>query len=239
MCGRFTLATPATEWARLFAVPELPVLEPRYNIAPTQDVAVVRLRPPDSDASEGPPDQAREIRLLSWGLVPHWSGDSGVGSRLINARSETAADKPAFRDPFRDRRCLVVADGFYEWRREGSGKQPYWIHASDGRTFAFAGLWDRWKGRGRPALETCAILTTAANERLLALHDRMPVILRASDHARWLDPAVRDRDALADLFEPFPADSLRVTPVSSRVNSVSFDDPACLESVEMQEDLFR
>ncbi|MFQ5745944.1 MAG: SOS response-associated peptidase [Gemmatimonadota bacterium] len=237
MCGRFTLATPAKEWAPLFDVPVPPDLEPRFNIAPTQEIAVVRPSRPEPGPEDAPP--VREIRMMSWGLVPHWSPDPDAAPGFINARAETAAEKPAFRDPFRDRRCLVVADGFYEWRREGRRKQPYWIHPTAGGVLAFAGLWDRWRGPDRPPLDTCAILTTEANDRLVDLHDRMPVILRPRDVDRWLDPSIRDRPPLADLFLPFPTDALTITPVSTRVNHVTYDDPACLDPIENQEDLFR
>lgn len=245
MCGRFTLATPAAEWAALFGLDRVPDLEPRYNIAPTQDVPVVRSTAPAqggdgaaaaSTGSSGPP---RELVELRWGLVPHWAREfDPVGRALINARSETAAEKPSFRDSFRFRRCLVVADGFYEWKPEGSRKQPFWIHREDGRAFAFAGLWDRWTGGEGPPVESCTILTTPANEALRPLHDRMPVILETDAHATWLDPDAPAWE-LEPLLAPMPPEALAFHPVSTRVNHVGNDDPACIEPLRSQTELFR
>jgi putative SOS response-associated peptidase YedK len=244
MCGRFTLATPAAEWAALFGLDGVPDLEPRYNIAPTQDVAVVRSTTPAQGgdvaaAAADPAAPRRELVELRWGLVPHWARDfDPVGRALINARSETAAEKPSFRDSFRFRRCLVVADGFYEWKPEGRRKQPYWIHREDRRAFAFAGLWDRWTGGEDPPVESCTILTTEANEALRPLHDRMPVILEVGAHATWLDA-----DAPAWELEPLlaasPLETLVFHPVSTLVNHVGNDDPACIEPLRSQTEMFR
>ncbi len=245
MCGRFTLATPAAEWAALFGLDRVPDLEPRYNIAPTQDVAAVRSTAPaqgadgSTGAATGPADPPRELVELRWGLVPHWAREfDPVGRALINARSETAAEKPSFRDSFRFRRCLVVADGFYEWKPEGRGKQPYWIHREDGRTFAFAGLWDRWSGGEGAAVESCTILTTAANEALRPLHDRMPVILEPGSYDTWLDPDAPAWE-LEPLLAPAPADLLAFHPVSTLVNRVENDDPVCIEPLGNQTEMFR
>jgi putative SOS response-associated peptidase YedK len=242
MCGRFTLATPAAEWAALFGLQEVPDVEPRFNIAPTQDVDVVRALPGVREhAGLGrAPDGAsvpREAARLRWGLVPRWAREVGSGQPLINARSETVAEKPSFRDSFRDRRCLVVADGFYEWQSTGGRKQPYWIGMEDGRPFGFAGLWDRWNpGEGAP-LESCAILTAAANETLRPLHDRMPVIVDPEHFELWLDP-----DTIPWELEPILQGSeradLRFHPVSTRVNYVANDDPACMEPMRTQTELF-
>ena len=187
MCGRYTLATPVAELSRIFGFPELPNLSPRYNIAPTQDIAAVRLLPEE---------ERRELVLMRWGLVPYWADDPSIGSRMINARSESVAEKPAFRSAFARRRCLVLVDGFYEWQQhgvpKGGKKQPFRIRRRDGQPFAFAGLWESWKGpKGGPALEhpleTATIVTTDANRVLKPLHDRMPVILAPEDYDAWLD----------------------------------------------------
>lgn len=226
MCGRFTLTIPAAEWAALFDVP-IPDVEPRYNIAPSQEIAAVRTPP-----GEVPP---RELAWLEWGLVPRWAREP-IG-RPINARSETVAVKPTFRDSFRDRRCLVVADGFYEWQKQGRFKQPYWIRLADERCFAFAALWDRWMRPGEQPLETCTILTTEANERLRPLHDRMPVILGPDEHEDWLR-ADTASDRLRELMRPIPSDRIKYQAVSTRVNRPEHDDATCIEPVEGQADLF-
>ncbi|MCS7040325.1 MAG: SOS response-associated peptidase, partial [Anaerolineae bacterium] len=180
MCGRFTLTASGDELASLFDLEQAPNLEPRYNIAPTQPVAVVRLD------REG---RRREFTLMRWGLIPSWAKDIHIGNRLINARAETLTEKPAFRTAFRRRRCLIPANGFYEWQKPTAGrKQPYFIGLPDRRPFAFAGLWEHWEGADGSVLDSCAIITTAANERVRVLHDRMPVILERTDFGDWLDP---------------------------------------------------
>jgi putative SOS response-associated peptidase YedK len=212
MCGRFQLKL-AEEWLGELGL-EMPDLAPRYNVAPTQEVLAVR-----EDFGR------REAALLRWGLVPHWADDPAVGNRLINARSESVARKPAFRDPFRERRCLVPADGFYEWRRVGRARDPFLLKMADGKTFAFAGVWDRWV-RKRGTIDSCAVLTTAANEVVAPIHDRMPVILERDAYDRWLDPGARPEDLQA-LLRPFPAERMEAVPVSPRVNRVDVDDAEC------------
>lgn len=214
MCGRFTLATSGAQLATQFALAETPQLAPRYNIAPTQSVAAVR------SAEAG-----RELVLMRWGLVPMWAKDPSVGSRMINARAETAAEKPAFRTALRQRRCLIPADGFYEWQAAPGGKQPFYFHMGDGSPFALAGLWERWKSPEGAWLETCTILTTEANDLLRPFHDRMPVIVAPDDYARWLDPALRDADAVRDLLAPFDPAAMAAHPVSREVNRVANDGP--------------
>jgi putative SOS response-associated peptidase YedK len=218
MCGRFTQASDGEIVARVFELKETPKLAPRYNIAPTQDVAAVRA------AGSG----GRELVLLHWGLIPSWAKERAIGSRMINARAETLAEKPAFRSAFRARRCLIVADGFYEWQKLGTRKQPHFIGFKDGRPFAFAGLWERWRGEGSEHVESCTIVTTEANELLAPLHDRMPVILDPDDFARWIDPADDDTERLAGLLKPYPAEPLRAYPVSLLVNNPGNDSPACV-----------
>ena len=219
MCGRFTLFEADKILSKEFGVSGIPPLSPRYNIAPSQPVAAVRA----TTAATG-----REIAFLRWGLIPSWSKDPAIGNRLINARAETAGEKPSFRNAFRRHRCLIPANGFYEWQRQERGKQPYFIRMRDGRIFAFAGLWDRWESPDEGVIETCAILTTAANTVLAPIHDRMPVILPRTEYARWLDPALKDADSLSPLLVPFPPEEMLAVPVSTRVNAPSIDDEKCI-----------
>jgi putative SOS response-associated peptidase YedK len=221
MCGRFTLRTPAAAVAEHFALLDVSPLAPRYNIAPSQPVAVVRL---DPDA----PEPRRRLAFLRWGLVPSWAKDPAIGNRLINARIETAAEKPAFRAAWRHRRCLIAADGFYEWRKLGARKQPYFIHLPDDGLFAFAGLWESWEGPGHAALETCTILTTEAGDLLRPIHDRMPVILPPESYARWLDADAGPPDELRSPAAPYPSDALEFHAVGMTVNSPANDGPQCL-----------
>lgn len=209
------------ELARQFRVERFPLLEPRYNIAPTQPVAAVRRS--ESDGS-------REMVLLRWGLVPPWSKDPASGPGMINARSETASSKPSFRSALRRRRCLVAADGFYEWQRSDGRKQPFYVCLRGGGPFALAGLWERWKppGGGKP-LESCTLLTTEANELLAPVHDRMPVILPVDEYDVWLDPAIESAEPLGQLLRPYPSEEMKVYPVSTRVNNPRNDEPTCIE----------
>lgn len=222
MCGRYTLTTPLEGIRQAFDVEAGLNLMPRYNIAPTQEVPAVRA------AAQG----GRELVVLSWGLVPAWAKDRAIASRLINARSESVAEKPAFRRAFAARRCLLPADGFYEWRKEGAAKQPYRITLADGEVFAFAGLWEHWRdGEGGEDLETCTILTTEAHPSIAEIHPRMPVILPRDGYAAWLD---RDssRDALLEMLGPYAEKPLKADRVSLRVNKVANDDPALLAPPE-------
>lgn len=221
MCSRFTLARQASELGGLFAVEMLHDLPPRYNIAPTQPVIAVRLRPGAS---------SREVVLLQWGLVPSWAKDPAMGSRMVNARSETVAEKPAFRSAFRLRRCLIPADGFYEWKGAPGKKQPYHIRMRDGAPFAFAGLWEVWEWV-EGYLETCTILTTESNNVVRPLHDRMPVILPPADYALWLDTAVRNTGELQALLRPYPPEEMVAVPVSLRVNNPTNEGPDLLTPV--------
>lgn len=224
MCGRFTLRAPASVVAEQFGLFELEPFTPRFNIAPTQPVAAVRLR------AEGDPPQ-REMVWLHWGLIPSWAKDPKIGARMINARSETAAERPAFRAAFRRRRCLVVADGFYEWQRRGGRKQPYFIRMRDDRPLAFAGLWEHWEGPDGTVISSCTLLTTGPNQLVEPIHNRMPVILGGEDYGRWLDPAVEQPGPLASLLRPYPSDAMIAYPVSTYVNSPTHDDPQCVERV--------
>jgi len=222
MCGRFTLFEADKVLSREFGVSGIPALPPRYNIAPSQNVATVRA----TLTARG-----REIALLRWGLIPSWSKDPAIGNRLINARAETASEKPSFRNAFRRHRCLIPTSGFYEWRRQERGKQPYFIRMRDGRPFAFAGLWDRWENPDKGIIETCTILTTAANPVLAPIHDRMPVILPPGEYDRWLDPALLNTDLLAPLLVPFPPEDMLAFPVSPRVNAPTVDDEKCIAAL--------
>jgi putative SOS response-associated peptidase YedK len=219
MCGRFVRTTPLPVLAELFLFPEVAEQPPRYNIAPTQPVAAVR--------ATGDP-RHRELAFLRWGLVPSWAEDPKIGYRLINARAETAADKPSFRSAFRQRRCLIPADGFYEWQKAGAKKQPYFIGMADGKPFAFAGLWDHWEGDGQ-VIESCTILTTSANEAVRPLHERMPVILPPEHYDQWLDPRMTKPELLQPLLGPYPAEALKIYPVNPVVNNPRNDSPQCLE----------
>src|SRR5262245_13539832 len=197
MCGRYSITTNVEALRRLFAFLELPNLTPSWNVAPTHSAPGVRL------AGGGP----RPLAMLRWGLVPFWAKDLKVGASLINARADTTGTKPAFRSAFRERRCLVPADGFYEWKRVDGGKQPYRITMADGDPFAFAGLWESWGSKTEP-VETFAIITTEPNALAATVHDRMPVILDPADFDRWLaEPA-------AELLRPYPAVRMRAYPVS-------------------------
>jgi putative SOS response-associated peptidase YedK len=222
MCGRYSLTTPTEALQRLFRFEGRPNLAPRYNIAPTQDAPVVRLR-------DGGPE--RELAMLRWGLIPAWAKDTTIGAKLINARTESAAEKPAFRAAFAHRRCLVLADGFYEWQVVDRTKQPWRVTLPDGGPFAFAGLWERWQGVEGVVLQTYTILTSDANPALAALHDRMPVILAPENHEIWLDPGAK-RETLTALLGPYPADRLAWYRVSRRVNNVRNDDAACIAPLE-------
>jgi len=221
MCGRFSLSQEASAIAEMFDLAEVPNLEPRYNIAPTQLVSTV-LRTPQSD---------RQLRMLRWGLIPAWAKDPAIGARVINARSETVTEKPSFRTAFRHRRCLVVADGFYEWQRQERKKQPFYFRLQDQQAFAFAGLWEHWKAPDGEVIESCTILTTEANELLRPIHDRMPVILSRKDYDLWLDPAVQNHEPLQNLLHPYQAEAMMSYPVSTKVNNPTHNTPECINSL--------
>jgi putative SOS response-associated peptidase YedK len=237
MCGRYSITSPPEAIQRVFQVPELPNLPARYNVAPTQDVPVVRV----GGDGEGPEaDGGRHLVQLRWGLVPFWADDPSIGARMINARAESVAEKPAFRAAFRRRRCLVVADGFYEWKappkddaaRKGQRKQPYRIQLKSGAPFGFAGLWERWSDPAdQSVLETCTILTTEANDDLKDIHPRMPVMLSPDAFDHWLDPEA-DLETVQGLLAPYPNDALTAYPISTRVNAVRNDDPSILEPLD-------
>lgn len=213
MCGRFSLIVDASVLADVFDMDPPRDLKPRFNIAPTQTVPVVRA------AGSGP----REWADIRWGLIPPWAKDAKIGARMINARGETAATKPSFRSALKNRRCLVPADGFYEWVQGGGTKVPHYIHFTDGRPFAFAGLWERWR-----ELDTFTIITTRPNELVAPLHDRMPVILAPDNFAEWIEPVELPPHRLEALLSPFPAEEMEAYPVSTHVNKAAHDDPECV-----------
>ena len=220
MCGRYTLKAPRDAVAEAFDLADVPPLLPRFNIAPTQPVPVVRLDPASGE---------RSLALLQWGLIPSWADDPAIGNRLINARAETVADKPAFRTAFQKRRCLVVADGFYEWKRENA-KTPYYFRLKAENPFAFAGLYERWE-KGDEPVESCTLITCQANGVVGAVHNRMPVILKPDDYARWLDTERPRSEALMQLLAPLPDDWLSAHPVGKLVNNPRNEDPRCIERV--------
>ena len=225
MCGRYTLNTTGREIAVQFDLEVELDISPRFNIAPTQDSPVIRQ--PDMAAP-------REPALLRWGLVPFWADDTSIGNRMINARSETVPDKPAYRAAFKKRRCVVPASGFYEWKKTDDGKQPHYIRRADEKLLGFAGLWERWTDdETGEVVESYTILTGEPNDLVADVHDRMPVILQPEDYGFWLDPAMKDKEALHDLvLQTYPADPLETFPVSTHVNKPTNDDPSCIEPVD-------
>lgn len=221
MCGRFTLRTPNKELSEVFGV-TVPQLRLRYNIAPSQEIAAVR-------QDEG---GKREFALLKWGLIPSWSKEPKTSFSTINARAETVASKPAFRSAFKKRRCLILADGFYEWQKTDGTKQPMYIHMQDDEPFAFAGLWERWH-KDDQVIESCTIIVTEANDLMEPFHDRMPVILSPDDYDLWLDPEFEGKEKLQELLRPYPSEETEAYPVSTLVNSPKNDLEGCMERVEV------
>ena len=219
MCGRFTLHTPPAALAEYFDIDAIPDMAASYNIAPSQPVAAVRR-----------PGEHREMVLLRWGLVPSWAKAAKTNYSMINARAETVAEKPAYRTAFRQRRCLIPADGFYEWRQTPDGKQPYYIRMQRDGVFALAGLWEHWEKQDE-VVESCSIIVTEANDTIRPVHDRMPVIVAPRDYAAWLDPGLRDPDAVKPYLRAWPADEMEAFPVSTRVNRPGSNDARCIEAV--------
>lgn len=228
MCGRFAFYSPREAMIDVFELPpDTAEVEPRWNVAPTQYVATVRATP----------DGRRELSMLHWGLVPSWAKERSIGHRMINARADTLAEKPSFRTAFKRRRCLVLADGYYEWRAGPAGKQPYFIRPEDGAPFGMAGLWERWRDpESGEALESCVIVTTDAMDALRRIHERMPVVIPRERFAAWLDPANEDVSALAPLLDPANAGPLVATPVSRRVNSPKNEGPELVVPVAAPEE---
>lgn len=224
MCGRYSQSQSAEIIAQAFQVDNVPTLKPRYNIAPTQSVPTVL----QTSASSN-----RQFKMLHWGLIPSWAKDPKMGAKLINARAETVAQKPAFRTAFRQRRCLVLADGFYEWQQQESKKekQPFYFRRSDRSLFAFAGLWEHWVDTTGEEIESCTLLTTEPNELMRPIHNRMPVILDPKDYDLWLDLEVKQSELLEPLLRPYPSEEMMAYPVSKTVNKPSNDSAQCIESI--------
>jgi putative SOS response-associated peptidase YedK len=217
MCGRYTLKTSINSLAEHFEIEEYPSsIIPSYNIAPTQEVAAV--------VEE---DEKRVLEMFHWGLIPSWAKDPAIGNKMINARAETVSEKPSFRKAFKVRRCLILADGFYEWQKTDNGKQPYHIKMQDDSPFAFAGLWETWKNGEE--IRSCTIITTDANDLMGEIHHRMPVILHPEDYGLWLDPDFDEKEPLTTLLKPYPADAMEAYPVSRRVNKPSNNEPSVVE----------
>jgi putative SOS response-associated peptidase YedK len=213
MCGRYTLTASIQTIAETFGVPASLETEARYNVAPTQQVVTIMRNGAD------------HLALLQWGLIPSWAKDESIGAKMINARAETLAEKPSFKRLLHSRRCLIVADGFYEWKKEYGGKTPMYITMKDGKPFAFAGLWDSWKGKDGQPLNTCTIITTPPNDLVATIHDRMPAILLPAARDTWLDTDVQDDQALLPLLAPYPTDRMTARQVSRMVNSPRVEGP--------------
>jgi putative SOS response-associated peptidase YedK len=235
MCGRFALLTSGEELVTQFGVNQIPIdvsmIAPRYNVAPTQPVVVVRETATSASSVQAVSNQ-RELTFLLWGLIPSWAKDPKIGASLINARSETAAEKPSFRAAFKRRRCLVLADGFYEWQKQNGTKQPLFIHMADHAPFALAGLWESWHSPDGGVLDTCTILTTTPNQLMEPIHNRMPVILEPEDYNTWLSPGEQPNLAM-HLLRPFPSEKMAAYPVSTWVNSTAHDDARCIAPLEI------
>jgi putative SOS response-associated peptidase YedK len=233
MCGRYRLSRRKQLIEEHFDTsPWEDDWSPRYNIAPTQAVPVIR---------QHPKEPVRQISTMRWGLIPNWARDASIATGTINAKSETAATKPAFRDPLKLRRCLIPADGFYEWAKTANGKQPYCFEVKNGELFAFAGLWDGWKDSTGNWIRTCSILTTTPNAVTSTVHDRMPVILDPASYDIWLDPGMQNVAAISELLKPYHAHQMRCYPVSTRINHVANDDEECsrpMEPAQSQDRLF-
>jgi putative SOS response-associated peptidase YedK len=222
MCGRYALFHSDSEIAKQFEIEIVTDLKPRYNIAPTQQVATISL---ELETHQ------RQLKLRKWGLIPSWSKDATISARLINARAETVAEKPSFRRAFRQRRCLIITDGFYEWQKNAQTKQPFFINLKNEQTFAFAGLWESWKNNENQIVESCTIITTTANEILTPIHERMPVILASENYDLWLDVNENNPDKLSEILRPAPDGEIKVEAVSTKVNNAKYDRPDCLEKV--------
>jgi len=221
MCGRFTLSISASVIQDYFGLEQVWEFKPRYNIAPSQDILTVCQLP----------DKSRALTSMHWGLIPSWAKEKSIGNRLINARAETVEKKPAFRSAFKSRRCLIIADGFYEWT-VADHKQPYFIHQVKNHPFGMAGLWERWISAEGKTIESCTIITTDANKTLAPIHHRMPVILEPKDFDVWLDPDIHEADQLKELLQPYKQKDFEAYPVSINVNSPRYDKPDCILPVK-------
>lgn len=219
MCGRFTFSKNQEAIATKFKLKNLPEITPRYNIAPNQQLPAIIVT------------DHKELKLFKWGLIPSWATDDKMGIKLINARTETVSTKPAFRNAFRSQRCLILADGFYEWRMENNQKQPYYFTMKDHEIFAFAGLWETWQNPEGEIINTCTILTTKANKIVSEIHARMPAILIESDYDLWLDTKIKKTDILVSILKPYSAEKMVSYPVSLAVNKINYDGIDCIKKI--------
>ena len=233
MCGRYRLSRRKQIIEQHFdTAPWDDDWNPRFNVAPTQPIPVIR---------QHPKEPVRQVSMMRWGLIPSWAKDTSGAARMINARSETAHTLPAFREAMKSRRCLIPADGFYEWMRDGKAKQPFCFEVNSGQLFAFAGLWERWRDPSGQWVKSCSILTTTPNAVTSAVHDRMPVILHPDSYDLWLDPGMQNVAAISELLKPYDAGLMRCYPVSTRINHVANDDEECsrpVEVIKIQDSLF-
>ncbi|EAZ88450.1 SOS response-associated peptidase [Crocosphaera chwakensis] len=221
MCGRFSLTISGEEIAKYFQVSQVQDWSPRYNIAPSQEILTIV----ETSKSQ------RQLKAMKWGLIPSWAKNDKTGSKLINARGETVAEKPSFRNAFKHRRCLIIADGFYEWQNVGKNKQPYYIHLKNRQPFAFAGLWEVSNSEQTEEVLSCCIITTEANELMKPLHHRMPVILSRDVYSQWLDHNVFDREILESFLTPYGSDAMLAYQVTQKVNRPTNDHPDCVEPI--------
>ena len=222
MCGRFSQSKSAETIAQVFQVNNVPPLTPRYNIAPTQQIQTILQNAEQSQ---------REFQMLHWGLIPSWAKDPKMGARMINARAETVAEKPSFRAAFKQRRCLILADGFYEWQQQEKKKQPFYFRMNDEHPFAFAGLWEHWKSGDGEVINSCTILTTEPNDLMRPVHNRMPVIIDPKDYDLWLDTEVKTPELLQPLLHPYSAEEMTAYPVSTKVNKPVNDSAELINSL--------
>ncbi|MBD1904641.1 SOS response-associated peptidase [Funiculus sociatus GB2-A5] len=222
MCGRFSQSKSAETIAQVFQVNNVPPLTPRYNIAPTQQIQTILQNAEQSQ---------REFQILHWGLIPSWAKDPKMGARMINARAETVAEKPSFRAAFKQRRCLILADGFYEWQQQEKKKQPFYFRMNDENPFAFAGLWEHWKSDDGEVINSCTILTTEPNDLMRPVHNRMPVIIDPKDYDLWLDTEVKTPELLQPLLHPYSAEEMTAYPVSTKVNKPVNDSAELINSL--------
>ncbi|MBD1927904.1 SOS response-associated peptidase [Trichocoleus sp. FACHB-90] len=222
MCGRFSQSKSTETIAQVFQVSNVPPLTPRYNIAPTQQIQTILQN------AEQP---QREFQMLHWGLIPSWAKDPKMGARMINARAETVTEKPSFRAAFKQRRCLILADGFYEWQQQEKNKQPFYFRMNDERPFAFAGLWEHWKSGDGEVIDSCTILTTEPNDLMRPVHNRMPVIIDPKDYDLWLDTEVKKPELLQPLLHPYSAEEMTAYPVSTKVNKPVNDSAELINSL--------
>jgi putative SOS response-associated peptidase YedK len=226
LCGRFLLVSSSKELAEQFELDETPEIRPRYNVAPSQEIAAIRLR-------HDTPTNKRELIFLKWGLIPSWSKDPAISQRLINARCETVESKPAFRSSFKKRRILIPANGFYEWKGTQSGaRQPYLISLEKFGLLAFAGIYGEWKSPSGDVTRSCAIITTQSNALIKSVHDRMPVVVPTKDYGLWLESADTASEDFRNLLRPLSDDNFRITQVGMKVNRPDYDKPDCIEALK-------